>query len=147
MFAIFLVNDCGPLNHPDNGQVDASSGTTFGSTATYTCDTGYTLSGSQSRTCGADGMWTSTQTYCEGNHIFPVPRKSLTYNFAVVDCGLLADPENGQVDISNGTVFQSTATYTCSVVTSSSSRTCGADGLWSLTEPTCTYQTECKLYL
>ena len=58
--------DCGSLINPINGLVDTSSRTTFGSTATYTCDTGYTLSGSQSRTCGADGNWTSSEPFCEG---------------------------------------------------------------------------------
>ena len=33
-----------------------------GSTATYTCDTGYLLVGSQSRTCRVD--WTSSEPYC-----------------------------------------------------------------------------------
>ena len=36
---------------------------------------------------------------------------------------------------SNGTVFGSTATYTC--CKESGSRTCGADGLWTSTEPNC----------
>ena len=58
--------DCGPLTNPDNGQVDTPYGTTFRSTATYTCDTGYALSGSQSRSCGADGNWTSSEPFCEG---------------------------------------------------------------------------------
>ena len=62
----FLVVDCGPLTNPDNGQVSTSSGTTFGSRATYTCDTGYTLSGSQIRTCGADGVWTLITPVCDG---------------------------------------------------------------------------------
>ena len=59
--------DCGPLTNLTNGLVHTSNGTTFGSTATYTCDTGYMLSGSQSRTCGADGSWTSLEPFCEGS--------------------------------------------------------------------------------
>ena len=39
------------------------------------------------------------------------------------------------MDTSNGTVFGSTATYTC--CKESGSRTCGADGLWTSTEPNC----------
>ena len=58
------VIDCSSLNDPDNGRVDTSNGTTFGSTATYTCDTGYALSGSQSRSCGADGNWTPIVPQC-----------------------------------------------------------------------------------
>ena len=55
--------NCGPLTDPDNGQVDTSNGTTFGSTATYTCH-----KESVSRTCGADGLWTSTKPNCQGKN-------------------------------------------------------------------------------
>ena len=50
--------------------MDTSSGTLSGSTATYTCDTGYTLSGSQSRTCGEDGNWTASEPLCNGKHAY-----------------------------------------------------------------------------
>ena len=63
------VVNCGPLTNPDNGLVDTFVGTIFGSTATYTCDTGYTLSGSQSRNCGADGNWTSSEPFCQGKYL------------------------------------------------------------------------------
>ena len=66
---------------------------------------------------------------------------------AVTDCGPLTNPKNGYVDTSNGTVFQSRATYTCSVVTGSSFRTCGADGSWSLSVPTCSHQIQSDLFL
>ena len=62
--------DCAPLNDPNNGQVDTSSGCAYGSTATYTCHTGYTLSGSQPRTCGADGNWTLTEPSCNSMFTF-----------------------------------------------------------------------------
>ena len=55
---------CGPLTNPDNGQVDTSNGTTFGRIATYTC---YRESGS--RTCGADGTWTSEEPNCQGSNL------------------------------------------------------------------------------
>ena len=51
------VINCGPLTDPENGRVGTSNGTSFGSTATYSCDTG-------SRTCGADGNWTSVEPSC-----------------------------------------------------------------------------------
>ncbi len=58
-----------------------------------------------------------------------------------VDCGFLGNPTNGAVDISSGTTFMMTATYTCNtgytpVVTVT--RTCQASGVWSLTAPNCT---------
>ena len=38
------VIDCGPLDHPANGDVSVSS-TVFSFNATYSCNTGYTLTG------------------------------------------------------------------------------------------------------
>ena len=34
--------------------------------ATYTCNTGYTLTGGSTRTCGSDGMWSGDVTVCQG---------------------------------------------------------------------------------
>ena len=59
-----LAIDCSWPTNISNGQVDTSNGTTFGSIATYTCNTGYTLSGSQSGTCGADGIWSFANPTC-----------------------------------------------------------------------------------
>ena len=66
IYLTMKVVNCGSLVNPDNGQVDTASGTIFGRLATYTCDTGYTLSGSKTRTCGADGMWMPSKPLCEG---------------------------------------------------------------------------------
>ena len=123
-----------------NGLVDTSCGTTIGCTATYTCDTGYTLSGSQSRTCKADGNWTSSEPFCEGVFEFGVVIYAITTFTAVVDCGQLTDPDNGLVDIPYGTTFRSTATYTCDTsyaLSGSQSRSCGDDGNWTSSEPFC----------
>ena len=40
------------------------SGTTFMSTATYSCNNGYELNGSSTRTCSSDGMWTPAAPIC-----------------------------------------------------------------------------------
>ena len=44
---------------PANGQQNAS-GTTFGSTVTYSCDTGYKLKGPSTVTCLANGRWNTS---------------------------------------------------------------------------------------
>ena len=59
----YIAVDCGPLTIA-NGAVDTSSGTTFMMTATYTCNTGYTLIGANTRTCGGDGQWTPDAPTC-----------------------------------------------------------------------------------
>ena len=55
-----------------NTQVDTSSGTTYLSVATYTCDTGYELAtGTDKRTCQSDSTWTTPEPFCtrRGNKI------------------------------------------------------------------------------
>ena len=57
--------DCGPLEVPNNGQVSASE-TVYNYTATYTCNTGYVLSGGSTRTCQVNGEWSGNAPTCEG---------------------------------------------------------------------------------
>ena len=64
LFNLIIANDCGSLTNPINGQVDTSPGTNYMSTATYSCDNGYELNGSSTRTCSSDGMWTRAAPIC-----------------------------------------------------------------------------------
>ena len=56
--------ECGDLANPRNGRVDLS-GTTFGSTATYSCNQDYMLDGPRTRNCQADGSWSGREPTCE----------------------------------------------------------------------------------
>ena len=59
--------------------------------------------------------------------------------YAVVDCGELDDPDNGQVSLDE-TTFESIATYTCDpgfILTGNTVRICQENGNWSDSEPTC----------
>ena len=56
--------DCGPLPHIANGQVSIAPDTRLGSTATYTCISGYELDGEDKRTCEAEG-WSGKEPVCE----------------------------------------------------------------------------------
>lgn len=57
--------DCGALTAPGNGNVDTTAGTTFGLTATFTCDAGYDLIGDATRECQADGTWSNADPTCQ----------------------------------------------------------------------------------
>ncbi len=59
----FPTVDCGPLTIM-NGMVDTTSGTTFMNTATYSCDTGYNLTGEATRMCQANGNWSGSEPTC-----------------------------------------------------------------------------------
>ena len=69
IFLILVVVDCGSLTDPANGQVDLTSGTTFGQTATYSCNTGYNLVGDSTRTCQATGEWSGSAPTCQGVYV------------------------------------------------------------------------------
>ena len=56
--------DCGGLESPDNGTVDLSGGTTFGSTAVYSCDEVFELDGNSSRVCLSSGIWSNEAPVC-----------------------------------------------------------------------------------
>ena len=59
------VVDCRTLTNPTNGQVSYTAGTTFGQTATYSCNTGYGLVGDSIRMCQATGMWSGSAPTCQ----------------------------------------------------------------------------------
>ena len=66
---ISLTVDCGNLTDPSNGQATHIAGTTFGQTATYSCNTGYNLVGDSTRTCQAAGNWSGSAPTCEGMYV------------------------------------------------------------------------------
>ena len=71
------------------------------------------------------------------NTILPLPFHICK---SAVDCGSLMDPENGQVNLMNGTVFQSQATYNCNesfTLSGNTTRICQSSRQWSGSEPTC----------
>ena len=59
------VVDCNALTDPANGQVSTTGGTTFGQTATYSCNTGYNLVGDSTRSCQANGDWSGSDPTCQ----------------------------------------------------------------------------------
>ena len=61
---ISTVIQCDALSDPDNGAVSVT-GTGIGDTATYTCDDGYELIGSSTRTCQSNGEWSDAPPICE----------------------------------------------------------------------------------
>ena len=65
-YPLFPAEDvtCEDLQDPSNGRVELS-GNTPGSTAEYSCNSGYRLVGTQSRTCQDDGFWSDEEPICE----------------------------------------------------------------------------------
>ena len=71
MFKIFITDiQCDNLSIPDNGNVSCTSGKVGvgyrGDTCRFTCNTGYVLTGNDTRTCQSDGSWSGSDKFCLG---------------------------------------------------------------------------------
>ena len=76
---------CPSLNAPSNG-AKSGSGVTYLSVLTFSCNTGYTLGGSNNRTCQADGSWSGNTTSCTSKDTSLEPKDktiSLSFNRSV----------------------------------------------------------------
>ncbi|XP_064388277.1 hepatocyte growth factor receptor-like isoform X2 [Halichondria panicea] len=118
------IPTCGQLPELVNGALSLSSGVNEGSVATYTCDTGFNLIGSATRTCTSDEGWTPAVPVC----------------LRIIDCGRLLSPSNGNVATPSGTTVGNVALYSCDnglLLTGPSVRVCGNNELWTPDAPTC----------
>ena len=71
--------NCPNLMDPTNGMVSFSA-TTSGSSATYTCNTGYQLDGASTRTCQSDGTWSGSAPTCTRMYTNKINTKLLIIN-------------------------------------------------------------------
>ena len=60
---------CDDLSVPDNGQITSCSSDTTGvgyegDTCSFTCNTGYELTGSDTRTCQSNSSWSGSDGVC-----------------------------------------------------------------------------------
>ena len=69
--------NCSDPGTPTNGQRSLSS-TAYNSVVTYTCNVGYTLQGSNNRTCQSDGQWNGSMPQCT--------KSMFLQTFAVTNC-------------------------------------------------------------
>ncbi len=119
--------ECPTLPPPLNGGVSSSGGT-----ATYTCNTGYTLSGSSTRTCQTNGAWSGSAPTCSAT--------------AVGQCPELSHPSGGTVRLTSQAPRSGIAIYSCNTgnnLIGSITRSCQIDGTWSGNAPTC--QGDCEV--
>ena len=61
---------CSLLTNPNNGVINCSLGDdrvpSYEDTCSFTCNTGYELTGSNTRTCQSDGNWSGSDAECKG---------------------------------------------------------------------------------
>ena len=67
MHAHNIVN-CSQLTNPNNGMISCSLGDdgvhSYEDICSFTCNTGYELTGSDTRTCQSDGSWSGSDVMC-----------------------------------------------------------------------------------
>jgi len=116
-----LVN-CGAPPAIANGQISGSD-YSYDAKVTYSCNAAnFKLSGSQERTCQADGTWSGTQPACLEN-----------------SCGNPGTPANG-IKVGESYKYHDVVSFQCNEgynLIGSSTRTCQTDNNWDGTQPTC----------
>ena len=63
-----LTASCSSLNDLNNGKITCSLGgdgvSSYEDTCSFTCNTGYELTGSDTRTCQSNGSWSGSDDVC-----------------------------------------------------------------------------------
>ena len=73
-YTVGTSNSCSPLTDPNNGVIKCFLGDdgvpSYEDICSFTCNTGYELTGSDTRTCQSDGSWSGSDAVCKrGQHI------------------------------------------------------------------------------
>ena len=70
-FTHFYVDTCPPLTNPSNGMINNCSLGDNGvsTTCSFICNTGYELTGSDTRTCQSDGSWSGSNIVCRRGNL------------------------------------------------------------------------------
>lgn len=159
--------NCGALTAPANGMVATAPDTLVGATATYTCNSTYTLVGSATRTCDGTGVgsaaWSGTPPSCMMMTADPCsPNPCLnggtcsnsggnascacaagysgTTCQTPVTCSGATAPTNGTVSAATAN-YPNSVTYACNTgytLSGTATRDCGSGGTWTTAAPTCT---------
>ncbi|KAI8500842.1 hypothetical protein Bbelb_216600 [Branchiostoma belcheri] len=118
---------CTALTAPANGAVSPTGAVSYPNSVTFTCNSGYTLTGATGSTCRADGTWSNPVHTC-----------------TAVQCPARAAPANGAVSPTGAVSYPNGVTFTCNSgyrLNGVATPTCQADGRWSHPVPTCTPRT------
>ncbi|GAB0199455.1 CUB and sushi domain-containing protein 3 [Grus japonensis] len=115
------IISCGDLPTPPNGNKIGTL-TSYGATAIFSCNTGYTLVGSRVRECMANGLWSGAEVRCLAGH-----------------CGVPSPIVNGQINGENYN-YRGSVVYQCNPgfrLIGMSVRICQQDHRWSGKTPVC----------
>jgi len=113
-------------------------------TCSFSCNTGYELTGSDTRTCQSNGNWSGNETMCSRGENGVCINVCFSDVFYIVLCPSLTDPNNGLINCSLGNnrvpSFEDICSFTCNTgyeLIGSDIRTCQSDGSWNANETMC----------
>lgn len=113
---------CPPINAPASGVITMVGDAILGNIATFICNAGYQLVGSQKRLCAADGQWSGVQPTCNAGRCVEV---------GTVKYGTRTG---------TGTSYGTSVSFSCNSgydLVGSTQRTCQENGVWSSKQPRC----------
>ena len=68
LLCFYILVSCPSLTDPSNGMISCSLGDdnipSYEDICTFTCNTGYVLTSSNTRTCQSDGSWSGSDIVC-----------------------------------------------------------------------------------
>ena len=114
-----------------------------GDDCSFTCNTGYELTGSDTRTCQSNGSWSGSADVCRRGMLQSC-LLLIEMKFVSVPCPSLTDPSNGMITCSLGDdgvpSYEDTCSFTCNTgyeLTGSDTRICQSNGNWSGSDDVC----------
>ena len=151
---VLIIAACNELPPPEDGSVTCDYGNdgipSYQDVCWYTCEDGFQLFGSSSRTCLNTSVWSNDEPVCtRGLFITCRLKYALVFYISVLfllaSCPSLNHPSNGVISclirINQDAMNEITCNYACDMgyqlTNGSQSRTCLTDGMWNGAEGTC----------
>ena len=126
---MYVIVNCSLLNMPNNGIINCSLGddgiSSYEDTCSYTCNTGYELTGSSERTCQSDGSWSGSPVSCV---IMECPSSSLPMNSMLAESCSSTYQSMCELQCQEGFNGTGDPSYVCDVLSDGSSVMWMAEG-------------------
>ena len=117
-----MLVPCSLLANPSNGVINCLLGDdgvlSYEDTCSFTCNTGYELTGSDTRTCQSDGSWSGSPVSCI---IMECPSSSLPMNSMLAESCSSTYQSMCELQCQEGFTGNGDPSYVCDVLSNGSS--------------------------
>ena len=140
LFSVGDPQECPVLPNPSNGRIKSSRGRRVGASVWYACNSGYTLIGSESRTCLRNLSWSLQAPSCKRTWNGRERKIISVGGPQECQCPFLPNPSNGHIKYREARHVRASVWCACDsgyTLIGSESRTCLRNLSWSLQAPSC----------